>query len=133
MRYIRSCVVLALALVFATVVWAHHSTSAVFDMSKKLTVSGTLTKIEWVNPHIVVMVDVKKTDGAVENLKHESSPPSSNKNGGLSRNDFAKGLGQAVSIEANPSKDGSLYGYMRKISFADGRSFESVNAAEAAK
>jgi hypothetical protein len=132
MRSIRSAVLLALTLACAAL-WAHHSTSAVFDLTKKLTVSGTLMKVEWVNPHIYVLMEVKNAAGTVENWKLESSPPSWFKNVGITRNDFAKGLGQPVNIEANPAKDGSLYGYMRKISFADGRSFESVNAAEAAK
>jgi hypothetical protein len=133
MRHLRSPLVLMLALTLGTLVWAHHSPSAIFDVSKKQIVSGTLTKVEWVNPHIVVMVDVQNAQGAVENWRLESNPPSWFKNVGLGRNDFSKAIGQTVSLEANRAKDGSLYGYMRKISFADGRSYELVSPAEADK
>ncbi|HUA19522.1 MAG TPA: DUF6152 family protein [Bryobacteraceae bacterium] len=50
-------------------VWAHHSPSAVFDMSKRFTLSGTLTQVDWVNPHIVVYMEAKKGDGSVEMWK----------------------------------------------------------------
>ena len=122
-----------LAIVFAAALWAHHSPSAIFDMSKKSTVSGKLTKVDWVNPHIVVLVDSPKASGGVDNWRLESNPPSWFKNVGITRADLAKGIGQSVSLEANPAKDGSLYGYMRKITFADGRSYELVNAAEVEK
>jgi hypothetical protein len=128
MRCLRS----ALALTFAAALWAHHSPSAIFDMSKKVTVSGTLTKVDWVNPHIVVLVDAPKA-GALDNWRLESNPPSWFKNVGITRADLAKAIGQTVSLEANPAKDGSLYGYMRKITFADGHFYELVNAAEADK
>jgi hypothetical protein len=129
MRYIGLCV----ALLFGVDAWAHHSPSAIFDMNKMQTVSGTLTKVEWVNPHIVVLVDAQNAQGAAENWRLESNPPSWFKNVGLTRNDFSKGIGQKVTLEANRAKDGSLYGYMRKITFADGRSYELVSPAEADK
>ena len=43
--------------------WAHHSTSAVFDMNKKIQVSGTLTKVDWINPHISIFLDAKGDKG----------------------------------------------------------------------
>ena len=55
---------------------AHHSPSAVFDMTKPFVVSGTLTKIEWVNPHIDLFLEAKGADGCVEVWKIESQPPS---------------------------------------------------------
>ena len=126
---------LVLAAVFATaaLVSAHHSTTAEFDVTHRMTVSGTLKKVDWVNPHIVVLVDAKNAQGAIDNWRLESNPPSWFKNVGLSRNDFSKAIGQTVTLEANHAKDGSLYGYMRKITFADGRSLELVSAAEADK
>lgn len=54
---------------------AHHSVTAEFDTSKSFSVSGTITKIEWVNPHSYIYVDVKDDKGNVTNYSFESGPP----------------------------------------------------------
>ena len=105
---------------------AHHSTTAVFDTGKKVTITGTLTKVDWVNPHIVILVDAKGNGGAVDSWKLESNPPSWFRRVSVGRSDFAKGIGQTVTVEANPAKDGTMYGYMVKITFADKTSLELV-------
>jgi Family of unknown function (DUF6152) len=119
--------ILLALMVAAGSVWAHHSPSAEFEMGKKVSVTGTLTKVDWVNPHIVVLMDAKGADGAVENWKMESNPPAWFRRVGVNRNDLAKGLGQTVTVEGNRAKNGSLYMYMNKITFADGTSLELVN------
>jgi hypothetical protein len=111
--------------------WAHHSTSAVFDMSKRVTLSGMLTKVDWINPHIVVFIDAKSGSGKVEEWIWESNPPSWFRRVGAARKDFAKGIGQTVKVEGIRAKDGSLYGYLQKITFADGSSMELANPPEA--
>ena len=111
----------------ATGIWAHHSPSAEFEMGKPVTVTGTLTKVDWVNPHIVVFLDTKGADGNVENWRLESNPPAWFRRVGVSRNDLAKGIGQSVTVVGNKAKDGALYMYMTKITFADGSSLELVN------
>ena len=119
----------AILLIVAAPVSAHHSPSAEFDMAKRVTVSGTLTKVDWVNPHIVVFLDAKGNDGSVENWRMESNPPAWFRRVGVSRNDLAKGIGQNVTVEGNRAKDGALYMYMLKITFADGTSLELVNGS----
>lgn len=116
--------ILVLPLLGSTPVRAHHSPSAVFDMEHRFTVSGTLTKVDWINPHIEVYLDAKKGDGSVENWKFESNPPSWFRRVGLARDDIAKGLGQTVAIEGVRAKNGGLYGYLLKVTFADGNSLE---------
>jgi uncharacterized protein DUF6152 len=106
--------------------WAHHSPSAVFDMSKEFTLTGTLTKVDWINPHIVVYLDAKKEDGSVENWKFESNPPSWFRRVALARDDFAKAIGQNVTVQGVRAKAGGLYGYLLKITFPDGNSLELV-------
>ena len=106
--------------------WAHHSPSAIFDVSKTLTMTGTVTKVDWVNPHIVVLMDVNNA-GGTQAWKFESNPPSWFRRVGINRADFAKALGQTVTVEAQTAKDGSLYGYMLKITFQDGTSLELLN------
>jgi Family of unknown function (DUF6152) len=116
-------------LLFAgSLAWAHHSPSAVFDMTKPFTLAGTLTKVEWTNPHIVVYIGVKGPNGEMENWKFESNPPSWFRRVGVARNDFAKALGGAVTVGGVRAKDGSLYGYLQKITFADGVSLELVTS-----
>jgi hypothetical protein len=106
--------------------WAHHSPSAVFDMSKQFTLTGTLTKVDWINPHIEVYLDAKKEDGSVENWKFESNPPSWFRRVALARDDFAKAIGQTVTVQGVRAKAGGLYGYLLKITFPDGNSMELV-------
>jgi hypothetical protein len=112
--------VLAAVLTTAALVSAHHSTTAEFDVTHRMTVSGTLTKVDWVNPHIVVFMDAK-SDGA---WKFESNPPAWFRRVGVSRADFAKAIGQTVTVEGNRAKDGSRYAYMLKITYADGNTLE---------
>ncbi len=124
-------VLLALVSLLATVsLWAHHSPSAIFDMSKRIGMTGTLTKIDWINPHIVVYIDAKAEDGKAESWVFESNPPAWFRRVGVGRADFAKSIGQSVKVEGVGAKDRSLYGYLQKITFADGASLELTNAAD---
>ena len=112
---------------------AHHSPSAVFDMAKPIVVKGTLTKTDWVNPHISFLVDAQGSDGASETWKIESQPPSWFKHVGLGRSDFAKAIGQAVSIVGVPARNGSHYAYLQKLTFSDGNSIEVERGGGEAK
>lgn len=131
MRHKLRHAAIVFAMLFVTAsLWAHHSPSAVFDMTKKFTVSGTLTKVDWINPHIVIGVDAKGDDGKVQTWKLESNPPSWFRRVGVNRSEFAKAIGQTVTVEAVRAKDGTLYGYMQKLTLADGTSWELVSEAE---
>jgi uncharacterized protein DUF6152 len=125
LRYKISFILIFFAVLFAAgSLSAHHSPSAVFDMEKKFTVAGTLTQVDWINPHIVVFLDAKKDDGSAETWKFESNPPSWFRRVGIARNDLAKAIGQNVTVEGARAKNGSLYGYLLKITFVDGNSLE---------
>ena len=103
---------------------AHHSPSAVFDMAKPFVVKGTLTKVDWVNPHINLFIDVQGADGATEAWKIESQPPRWFRRVGLTRADIAKAIGQSITIGGVRAHDGSHYAYLQKLTFADGNSIE---------
>ena len=120
----------AVMLLFVVVASAHHSPSAIFDMGKRISVTGTLTKVDWINPHIVIVMDAKGDGGKVDHWTFESNPPSWYRSVGLARADFAKAVGQAVTVEGVRAKDGSFYGYMQKIKMPDGTSLELVNSAD---
>jgi hypothetical protein len=112
------------ALIFAGTLWAHHSTSAVFDESKRVIYTGTLTKVDWINPHIVLEMTVTSGDAKGESWKLESHPPSWYRRVGVGKADFADGIGQPITVEGWPSRDGSKYLYMLKVKFPDGHSME---------
>jgi hypothetical protein len=119
-----------LFLLVAALVQAHHSPSAIFDMGKRISLSGALAKVDWINPHIVIAIDVKSEGGKVDHWSFESNPPSWYRSVGLSRADFAKAIGQTVTVEGVRAKDGALFGYMLKIKLPDGTSLELVNSAD---
>src|SRR5579864_8732762 len=96
---------LMLGLLLAMPLWAHHSISAEFDTSKSFTVKGTLTKIEWVNPHSYIYVDSKDDKGVVTTYSFEAGPPGSLRRSGVLRTMFT--VGDTVTIEAYAAKDGT--------------------------
>jgi hypothetical protein len=108
---------------------AHHSPSAVFDMTKPFVVKGTLTKVDWVNPHIDFLIDAQGPDGAIESWKIESQPPSWFRHVGMGRADFVKFIGQTITIAGVRARDGSRYAYLQKLTFSDGNSIELERGA----
>jgi hypothetical protein len=109
-----ACVSLALPLA------AHHSISSEFDTSKSFTVSGTLTKVEWVNPHAYIYVESKDAKGTAVEYSLEAGPPGNLRRAGILKTMFT--VGDHVTVDAYASKDGTRQlGLVRSIKFADGR------------
>ena len=115
-----------LALLAAVPLWAHHSPSAIFDMTKQISVTGTLTKVDWINPHIVILMDAKGEGGKVENWKFESNPPSWYRRVGVTRADFAKAIGQTITVGGVRARNGTLFGYLLMIKMPDGTQLDLV-------
>jgi hypothetical protein len=111
---------LALALLSSAIpLLAHHSVTAEFDSSKSFTVKGTITKIEWVNPHIYMYADVKDDNGTVTPYSFEGGPPGNLRRAGVLKTMF--NVGDVVEIEAYIAKDGSKHlGLLHGVRFADG-------------
>ena len=109
---------------------ANHSPSAIFDMGKRISLTGSLTKVDWINPHIVIAMDVKVAGGKIDHWVFESNPPSWYRSVGLARADFAKAIGQTIVVEGVRAKDGALYGYLLKIKMPDGTLLELINNAD---
>ena len=98
---------------------AHHAFAAEFDAKKPLKLQGTVARMEWINPHTWIHLDVKKADGKVERWMIEGGPPNA-----LYRRGFTKDslpVGAQIVVEGFRAKDGSLRGNGRDITFADGR------------
>ena len=131
LRHRTSVAAGTLLLLFAIApVFAHHSPSAIFDMARRISISGTLTRVEWINPHIIVTIESKGDGGKTDQWVFESNPPSWYRSVGLARADFAKAIGQTVTAEGVGAKNGTLYGYMQKIKMPDGTTLELVNSAD---
>ncbi|HEV2173028.1 MAG TPA: DUF6152 family protein [Nitrospira sp.] len=111
----------AVALISSAIpLFAHHSVTAEFDSSKAFTVKATITKIEWVNPHVYIYADVKDDNGTVTSYSFEGGPPGNLRRSGVLKTMF--NVGDAVTIEAYIAKDGSKHlGLLHAIHFADGR------------
>ena len=109
-------------LVVVIPVLAHHSVTAEFDPSKTFVLKGTITEVEWENPHVYIHVAVKDKTSKVVNWSLETYPPGVLHKGGVTRETFKEG--QEVSIDAFPPKDGTKnLAYLKTITFADGQLF----------
>lgn len=98
---------------------AHHSFAAEYDGTKPITVTGTVTKVEWTNPHARIYVDVKDDKGVVTNWNFELGGPLQLNRLGWKR-DSVK-VGDQVKVDGYLAKDGSKMANARNVVFADGR------------
>ena len=100
---------------------AHHSFSAEFDEKKPVTLKGTITKMDWVNPHGWLYVDVKEPDGTVVNWAIEAGAPNALLKRGLRKNDFPAGI--EIVITGYRAKNGTRTANGRTVTLSDGRNF----------
>jgi len=100
---------------------AHHSFSAEFDVNRPVTLHGTLTRMEWLNPHGWVYVDVKQSDGTVSTWAIEAGGPNALLRRGLRRTDFPAGI--EVVVTGFQAKDGTNKANGRTVKLPDGRDF----------
>jgi hypothetical protein len=112
----------SLALVTATAAIAHHSVPGQFDMSKPMVLSGTISKIDWVNPHIYIYLDVKDDKGEVTTWSLSGPPTAMMRRAGLTRELVMGKPGEIVTANAAPARDGTKnLAWVSKITYADGR------------
>jgi len=112
---------------------AHHSVAGQFDVQHTVTLSGTVSKVNWVNPHIYIDFDVKSPKDQAATWRLEGVPVGMARKAGLTL-PMLKGHGETVTIVAHPARDGTPHlGYIIKITYPDGKVFQfAADAAEKA-
>ena len=119
---------LYVAIVSTTTASAHHSFAAEFDDTQPLKLTGTITRVEWSNPHIWYYIDVKNADGTVTNWALSGGAP-----GQLMRRGITKDLlqvGSTVVVEGFRAKDGSTNGFGSRVTYPDGRNVLTATAQD---
>src|SRR5687767_9585108 len=112
-----------LAAFIAPVVRAHHSIAGQFDMTKTLRLTGVVSKLEWVNPHVYVHLDAKDEQGASATWKLETLPVAMLRKAGIKKQMLISG--ETVNMDVCPARNGTAHlGFILNIKFPDGRRFQ---------
>jgi len=118
----RLVAILVTILLAATAAFAHHSVVGEFDTGKAMTLKGTVAKVQWMNPHIFLYIDVKEADGSVSSWALETLPTAMMRKAGLSKEDLLGAPGEAVTVNVIPARDGTKHmAWISKITYGSGK------------
>ena len=109
-------------------VLAHHAFSSEFDQAKPIKLSGEITKLEWVNPHAWLFIDVKGADGSVVGWRFEMGAPNTLLRAGWSKNDVKPGI--AVTISGFLARSGGAVGNAYQVRLPDGRDLFAASSVK---
>jgi hypothetical protein len=124
---------LGLAALLCGSAYAHHSLTAEFDTRKTLVLTGVISRVEWVNPHIYVDLDVTEATGQVATWHLECVPVAMARKAGVSMKSLM-GNGDRVTVDAFPARDGTAHlGFLSKITYPDGHHFQFAPDTPAAE
>jgi hypothetical protein len=118
-RMLGLVVMVGVAVALAPLLSAHHSFAAEYDANKPLTLTGTVTKVEWMNPHARFYVDVKDRKGVKTTWNLELASPNVLRRNGWKRDTLT--IGDEVVVEGSAAKDGSKMANARVVRLSDGR------------
>lgn len=124
--HVRSAVMI-LALAITSPALAHHSFAAEYDSSKPITITGTVTKVEWTNPHARFYLDAKEPDGSITNWAFELGSPNLLIRYGFTR-DLLK-VGSEVTVEGFQAKDASKVANTKTVKLPDGKVMSAGSSA----
>jgi hypothetical protein len=118
---LRTAFLAAAAFLFAAPVWAHHNMSAIYDFNDKITMTGTLSKMDWRNPHIELIVETKNGGTEVQTWSLEGPSPSFFRSREINKADVEAAIGKPVTAEASRARDGSKSGLLRTMTLPGGK------------
>ena len=114
----RISILLFVLSVVAAPLYAHHGRGATYDMKKQITLKGTVTRVDWRNPHVVIWMDAKDETGKVVNWGFENAGVSQLAQEGYNRNTLK--IGQEIIAVVNPAANGAPTAIVVKVILADG-------------
>src|SRR5438093_7915933 len=114
----RISILLFVLSIVAAPVYAHHGRGATYDMKKRVTLKGTVSRVDWRNPHVVIFMDVKDETGKVVTWGFENAGVSQLAQEGYNRNTLK--VGQEITAIVNPAVNGAATGIVVKVVLADG-------------
>ena len=121
---IRNGIACVLACVLApSAAPAHHSDVVIFDTNQEITWTGTLSSVDWRNPHIALTIETEDNGDRLAIWSFAGPPPSRFRAASVSKSDFEGSLGKTITIKGSPARDGSLSGVIHVITLADGRAW----------
>jgi hypothetical protein len=121
-------IVIAVPSLFAGSLFAHHGRGATYDMKKRVTLKGNVSRVEWRNPHVVIYMDVKDADGKVVTWGFENAGVSQLAQAGYNRNTLK--IGQDITAIVNPAANGAPTAIVVKVILADGSEIMSRDTGQ---
>ena len=104
---------------------SHHSVAGQFDVDNVVSLTGTISEVEWINPHIYVHLDVKDEQGNVVTWRMETSPPAMMRKARLTKSMLRGNDGETVTITGLTARDGTKHlGFIYTITYEDGHFYQ---------
>lgn len=120
-RRIPVFLVFAVVLLSGNRASAHHNMTALFDFNDRVTLTGTLSKLDWRNPHTYLTIEVKNAKGVIETWQGEGPSPSWFRIRDIGKADFENSMGKPLTLELSRARDKSLSGLIRTLTLPSGR------------
>ena len=131
MRNLTVCAAITALLLSAGTASAHHAFSRDFDQNKPVTLSGTVTKVQWTSPHVMTYIDVKDNNGKVTNWKVELGSPAQLTKAGWTR-DMLK-VGEMVNLQGWQAKNGTNFANAEQVTMANGQKLTAASSYDSIK
>jgi DNA/RNA endonuclease YhcR with UshA esterase domain len=129
MKAAYASLIAAVVLLAPAAAVAHHSFAAEYDVKKPVTLKGTVTSLEWTNPHARIYIDVKDEKGTVSNWNLELASPNVLVRQGWSRHTLK--VGDQITVEGSQAKDGSQMANARTVTLSDGKKVFAFSPSDA--
>jgi hypothetical protein len=128
MKKLLTLFILLASLPISAPLYAHHGRGATYDMKKRVTLKGTVSRVEWRNPHVVIYMDVKDAGGKVTTWGFENAGVAQLAQEGYNRNTLK--IGQEITAIVNPAANGAPAAIIVKVVLADGKEIMSRESGQ---